>query len=159
MTQEMVGSFVTALLAVDRIAAREIFLRAARSCPNTEIGERLLCPALEQIGLAWERGQASLMQVYASASICEQLVDEILPPSALQGPGKPQIAVAVLEDYHLLGKRMVASVLRLRGLELLDYGRMDVDSLVNLVKRDGIGILLISTLMLRAALRVKTLRS
>ncbi len=63
------------------------------------------------------------------------------------------MAIAVLDDYHLLGKRMVYSVLRASGYELTDYGTVDGDALVGHVVRDGIVVLLISVLdaPLRAA--------
>ncbi|HIE29714.1 TPA: hypothetical protein EYP66_20790 [Candidatus Poribacteria bacterium] len=66
------------------------------------------------------------------------------------------MAIAVLEDYHLLGKRLVCTVLRSAGFDLLDYGHgITVDELVKRSIEDGIQILLISTLMLKSALRVK----
>ena len=67
------------------------------------------------------------------------------------------MAIAVLEDYHLLGKQMVHSALQASGYDLLDYGRMDLEELVTKVRDDGIEILLVSTLMLRSALRIETL--
>ena len=69
------------------------------------------------------------------------------------------MAIAVLEDYHLLGKRIVYSTLRAGGFDLLDYGRAEVDELVNRIRRDGIEVLLVSTLMLPSALRVKDVRT
>jgi len=66
------------------------------------------------------------------------------------------MAIAVLEDHHTLGKRIVISVLRAGGYEITDYGSgITVDTLVEKVNRDHIRILLISTLMLPAALRSK----
>jgi methanogenic corrinoid protein MtbC1 len=65
------------------------------------------------------------------------------------------MAIAVLDDYHLLGKRIVHAVLRAGGFELKDYGRVTVDELVNKAKNDRISVLLISTLMLHSALHVR----
>jgi methanogenic corrinoid protein MtbC1 len=74
-------------------------------------------------------------------------------------PGRrrpPRIAIAVLEDHHTLGKRIVYSVLRSGGYSVTDYGSgLTVDQLVDDVVWDRIQILLISTLMLPAALRAK----
>ena len=69
------------------------------------------------------------------------------------------MAIAVLEDYHLLGLRIVYSALRASGFSLLNYGRIDVEPLVARVRADDIRILLISTLMLPSALRVKDLKA
>jgi methanogenic corrinoid protein MtbC1 len=65
------------------------------------------------------------------------------------------MAIAVLDDYHLLGKRIVYSVLRAKGFELKDYGRVTVDEVINKTRADQIRVLLISTLMLHSALRIR----
>ncbi len=58
----------------------------------------------------------------------------------------------------MLGKRIVYSVLRSSGFDLLDYGKSTVDELLARVKDDSIEILLISVLMLSSALHIKDLR-
>ncbi len=65
------------------------------------------------------------------------------------------MAIAVLDDYQPLGKRMVYSVLRASGYELKDYGTVDGDVLVSRVVRDDIVVSLISALMLPSALYIK----
>jgi methanogenic corrinoid protein MtbC1 len=95
--------------------------------------------------------------VYMSGRICEELVDDLLPPGDPARKDHPAMAIAVLDDYHLLGKRLVYSVLRAGGFALHDYGRVTVDEAVRRSGEDGIRILLISTLMLPSALRVRDL--
>ena len=90
---------------------------------------------------------------------CEDFVNAILPPAGEARKKQPKMAIAVLEDYHFLGKRIVYSLLRASGWDLLDYERGDVDSIVRLVEKDGVELLLISVLMLPSALRVKELTS
>ncbi len=156
--RELVNEFEQALLSLDRLAARNILMKSSDAWPPIQLVEKLVVPALERIGVGWEQGRIALSQVYMSGRICEELVDIILPPS---GPGRkirPKMAIATLEDYHLLGKRIVYSVLRASGFELLDYGRMRVDDLVHRVKDDEVKILLLSTLMLPSALKVKEVR-
>ena len=67
--------------------------------------------------------------------------------------------MVVLNDYHMLGKRIVLSVMRASGFDVLDYGRLDVEELLQRVIADGVEILLVSTLMLPSALKVKQLRA
>lgn len=119
--------------------------------------EQLVVPALEHIGIGWEQGRVALSQVYMSSRICEELVDAVLPRSRLVRQDQPKMAIAVLEDYHLLGKRIIYAALRASGFDLLDYGRMDLASLMRRVSADEVRILLVSSLMLRSALRVQTL--
>ncbi len=142
-----------ALLAVDRLGAEEIIHRLAAS-PAIEVVERVVVPAMERIGNGWEAGSVALSQVYMSARICEELVTLLEPgPEGFRNP-QPRMAITVLDDYHMLGKRIIHSVLRAAGYEVADYGRTVIADLVGRVAEDGIEVLLISTLMLRSAWRL-----
>ncbi len=68
------------------------------------------------------------------------------------------MAVAVLQDHHMLGKRIVLSTLRSAGYDPLDYERMEPDELVERVVEDRVEVIMISTLMLASALKVRVVR-
>ncbi|UHD14261.1 cobalamin B12-binding domain-containing protein [Thiocapsa bogorovii] len=157
-SNDPVETFLNALLAMDRVAAKRALGDPASADVRLDVVERLVVPSLERIGDLWERGEVSLSQVYMSGRMCEEMVDAILPPSDPARVDQPPMAIAVLDDYHLLGKRMVYSVLRASGYELKDYGTVDADALVGRVVRDGIVVLLISVLMLPSALHIKKVR-
>ena len=145
-----------ALLAVDRVRAGRIVRNSCTPGSPFLCLESLIVPALEEVGRRWEAGDAALSQVYMSGRICEEIVDSMLPPGDSRRVNQPMVAIAVLEDHHTLGKRIVVSVLRAGGFEVTDYGHgVTVDDLVSKVTRDNVKILLISTLMLPAALRAK----
>ncbi|WP_129630141.1 cobalamin B12-binding domain-containing protein [Candidatus Oscillochloris fontis] len=150
--------FLQALLASDRFAVRRIITRFADLSGPFSVIEQMIVPSLEEIGHAWDSGEISLAQVYMSGRICEEMVDTLLPPASNQRINQPPIAIAVLDDYHMLGKRMIASALRASGYEIHDYGRVDVDRLIKHVINDKIAILLISVLMLPSALEVIQIR-
>ena len=152
---ELINQFEQALLSLDRLEIRNLLERSGDDWTPVERIEKLVVPALKRIGDGWEQGTVALSQVYMSGRICEELVDAMLLPEDLSRKGNPRMAIAVLDDYHMLGKRIVYSTLRASGFSLLDYGHVDVDSLVHRVKEENIQILLISTLMLSSALRVK----
>lgn len=147
-----------ALLASDRIAFRRMFLDARTAAPPVARVEQLIIPVLERIGAGWEAGTVSLAQVYMSGRLCEEVVDAILPPADPARTDFPPMAIAVLEDYHFLGLRLVYSSLRACGFSLANYGRCDADALIKRVIAENIRFLLISTLMLPAALRVRAVR-
>jgi methanogenic corrinoid protein MtbC1 len=69
------------------------------------------------------------------------------------------IAIAVFEDYHFMGKRIIKSYLNSYGFKIIDYGRVETQELIQNVLRDNVKILLISTLMLNSALHIKELAS
>lgn len=152
---EQARDFESALLSVDRLAAKEVVRSLSQIQSPIQILDQLINPALESIGAGWEQGTVALSQVYMSGRICEELVDTLLPAGRLDRKHQPKMAIAVLQDHHLLGKRIIYSVLRASGFDLLDYGRVEVDELVRRVKEDGIEVLLISALMLPSALQVK----
>lgn len=153
-------ALLQALLTLNRVQALELLAAARAEHSPLEVIETLIRPALEQIGQLWEGGDCALSQIYMSGRICEELLEDLLgevleddPPDPETAP--PRLAIAVLEDYHLLGKQIVRTVLRAAGYQVRDYGRQDVETLVELVRSDGIAVLLVSTLMLPAALRVR----
>ena len=148
-----------ALLSIDRLAVKDILTQPYPNLSSYQVVEELVVPALESIGAGWETGVYSLSQVYMSGRICEEMVDLILPASDQTRVSQPKLAIVVFEDYHHLGARIVYSVLRASGFELLNYGHMDLDTLVKHVLEDQVKILLISVLMLPSALRVKDLRA
>jgi len=150
-----VRQFQEALESLDRIGAERIFQSALQEMTPINAVEQIVAPALEQVGASWEDGRVALSQVYMSGRFCEELVDKALPPSDPDRKHQPRSAIVVLNDYHMLGKRIVYSVLRASGFELFDYGRMDVDQLVERVLTDKVRVLLISVLILPSALKVR----
>jgi monomethylamine corrinoid protein len=148
-----------ALLSFDREAAQQIVNRAISIGNPIEIAGELIAQTLKKFGDGWEQGKLSLSQVYMSGVICEKIIDTILPPSSPVRKGQPKMAIAVFEDYHLLGKRIIYSVLRASGFELNDLGGgLDAGRLTDIVKKEKIKILLLSVLMLPSALRIKELK-
>ena len=78
--------FENALLSMDRVSAREIMTSGVENEGTLDFVSNTVVPALDSIGQGWESGKCALAQVYMSGTICEELVDEIIP---------------VLEDYLL----------------------------------------------------------
>lgn len=151
---ELVKPFRDALEALDRVGAEAVFQKALAGLSPIAAVERVVVPALEQMGEAWETGAVALSQVYMAGRFCEELVERVLPPSDPDRKHQPRSAIVLLNDYHMLGKRIVYSVMRASGFELFDYGRMEVDELVERAIADRIRVLLISVLMLPSALKV-----
>jgi methanogenic corrinoid protein MtbC1 len=156
---EFTNELQVALAALDRPRIEALFDDAVRSLGPMQAIEELMVPALVHLGQEWDDGRIALSQIYMSSRICEDIVERMLPAAAAERKSHPRLAIAVLSDYHTLGKRIVLSVMRASGFEVLDYGRMDVGPLVERVLADEVEILLISVLMLPAALKVKAVRS
>jgi len=66
--------------------------------------------------------------------------------------------LGVLEDQHVLGKRMVQAYLAAAGQPVLDLGAgLTAAALAERAAGEGAKVVMVSTLMLRAALRVQDL--
>lgn len=151
----LVADFQDALLHVDRIKAEAVLLQCLAYDDSFAQMENIVIGSLERIGEEWAEGSISLSQVYMSGVICEGLVDTYLPRYNVRRKDIPRMAIATLLDYHSLGKRIVYSVLRAAGFEILDFGQgLGVDELAQMTVDNEVEILLISTLMLPSALKV-----
>jgi methanogenic corrinoid protein MtbC1 len=149
--------FTQALLSVDRVRTKEMSREITRDMSALSFVDSVLVPSLESIGTEWERGDIALSQVYMSGRICEDLLEALLPDQDTPMRDHPRAAVTVLDDYHMLGKQIVASVLRGSGYVVQDFQRTTVETLLRLVAREGIEVLFVSVLMLPSALRIKDL--
>ena len=91
-----------------------------------------------------------------SGKLCENMIDSMLSHGDHSSDRATDISVAVLEDHHTLGKRILISILRTGGYTVKDYGHgLTVNQLVQKALEDDAEILMISTLMLNAALKTK----
>ncbi|MGR8929620.1 MAG: cobalamin B12-binding domain-containing protein [Gammaproteobacteria bacterium] len=156
--QQLITKFREALESVDRIKAEALFQQALSTGSVIEVIDQFIVPTLKQIGQKWHDGHVALSQIYMSGKVCEELVEKALPAGAPERSHQPRQAIVVLNDYHMLGKRIIYSVMRASGFELLDYGHMAVDELVERIIADDIKILLVSVLMMPSALKIRELR-
>jgi trimethylamine corrinoid protein len=155
---DLTENFTASLLAFDRVGARRVLQQALTTRSPLTIAEEVVTPALETIGQQWEVGQLSLSQVFMSGRICEELVDQFLPPADPSRKGHAAIAIAVLDDHHTMGKRIVRAALRANGYEVLDLGHaLKAPDLAQKAAAANVRLLLVSVLMLRSALQVPAL--
>ncbi|MCB1190292.1 MAG: cobalamin B12-binding domain-containing protein [Leptospiraceae bacterium] len=152
-------NFTDALLSIDRVFVEDIIREQKKELSPIQIAENIISPSLEKIGSDWESGKLSLSQVYMSGKICEELVNSLFLLEGITSKIHPKAAIVTLEDYHLLGKRIVLSMLRAGGYTPIDFGQMSVDNLVRKVQKEEIQILFISVLMLPSALKVEKVKS
>ncbi|SHF02600.1 Methanogenic corrinoid protein MtbC1 [Marinitoga hydrogenitolerans DSM 16785] len=153
---EIITEFTNVLLKGDKVQSAQI---VEKYISNFFLIEKLIVESLEKIGELWENGEISLAQVYISGIICEELMGKWIKDTQVKNKIDLNLAIVVLEDYHTLGKKIVQSILQSAGYVLKDYGMgKSVDEVVDLVIKDNIEILLISTLMLPSALKVNYLK-
>ena len=152
-----VEALESALLTVDRTRAREIFMKGVQTDGSLPFMENLVGEVFDRIGLAWESGRIALSQVYMAGRICEELALSVLPSGHPDRKHDPKIAIALFEDHHTLGKRMVLSVLKTEGYAVSDWGQVTLESALARLRQEPVDILMVSCLMLSSALRIQKL--
>lgn len=154
-----INEFQDALLQINRVKAAQVFEKLFSEGEDLNQLELVAIGTLEHIGEGWENGTVSLAQVYMSGVICEELIEKYLPKYDAKRINQPKIAIGVLLDHHALGKRIVYSVLRAAGYDVIDFGQgLSIDEIVRETLENKVGILLISTLMLPSALKVRQVK-
>ncbi|WP_371806661.1 B12-binding domain-containing protein [Candidatus Lokiarchaeum ossiferum] len=159
MQEQVISDLTQALINLDIDLVKNIF-KASLSPNSSEFSgnERILIESQKRIGDLWETGDVALSQVYMAGMLCNDILDEFLPNNFTNQTKKGPIYVVVLEDYHFLGAKMLISILKLSGYNVIDYGiGVSVENLVQYVQRDRCEILMISTLMLHSALKIELL--
>ena len=154
-----VPDLITALINMDRLTLREILKPEEGTVINEHTIDTLIVPALDEIGQKWEDGSVAISQVYMAGILIEEMISSVIPDIRSDQKNKEKIATVVLEDYHMLGERIVTAYLIGAGYAPLRYGRRDVQEVISLVSQDNIKYLVISTLMLPSALRIKEVTS
>ena len=155
---EYQSKFENSLLQYDKAKALEIFDLFMKENEKIEFIDKIMVNALISIGEKWENGSIALSQVYMSSKICEQLTDILLSQniSVAKNKNTPAMAIVTLEDHHSLGKRIVGSILKTAGYDLIDFGfGITVEELIKKSIEENIKILLISVLMFPSALKIK----
>ena len=150
--------FEIKLLSVDRVKLKGFFLNLIKNYTREQLINDLIAPSLTKIGSMWENGDAALSQIYMSGKLCEEIVTDFFPKYSGTLKNTPKIGLAVLEDYHAFGMQIIRLYLKATGIKVITYELgITSEELELKVIEDKIEILLISTLMLRSALKIKLL--
>ena len=157
--ENFVERFEHSLLAVDRLSAHNILEECRKKMTEEETVDQVFMRALESIGEKWEKGETSLSQVYMSGIIGEELAGTFFSFSDSASLLTLPVAIVTFQDYHVLGKRVVLSLFRSRGMSIQDFGHgVQLEALKDRIRKGNIRILLVSTLMLPSALNVRKIK-
>ena len=151
--------FKNSIIEFDKPRAERILKGLLKKESGKILINELITNCLNNIGDCWEQGELALSQVYVSGQLCEELVGKFLPAIPVAEDVSLPVAIVNFSDYHSLGKKIVYSYLRSAGIGLLDFGHVtSTGELVEKVRENKVEILLISTLMLPAAMKIREVR-
>ena len=154
-----VEQFMKSLLRANKPEAERVLRQIQEDFSFPHVLESILVTSLERIGRDWESGKVALSQVYMSGRICEDLIGANNSDNEDNSEVSGKYAIALLNDYHMLGKRIVLSALRSAGFKIQDWGRLTSEQVVSSIEENGTEVALISTLMLSSALCVSDIRT
>ena len=164
MSRELKNELLERILAGDRRSATALVEEWAEDHGYERAVTEILEPALTLFGDRWAtEDDVSLAQGYIAGKVAEDIMERAAASQAVKSPvseSKGQVVIGNIEDdCHVLGRRMVATFLRLAGWEVYDLGE-DVlaAAFVDKALEVGAPIVGASAMMYRTALNIKKLR-
>lgn len=108
-----------------------------------------IIPALDEVGAAFERGEAYLPELLACADAASAAFDEVrLALPKKEGEGKKVLLATVKGDVHDIGKNIVKVMLESYGFDCIDLGRdVSAEVILDAVHRTGARLVGLSALM------------
>ena len=117
-----------------------------------ELVDEALIPALDIVGVKYEKGKLFLPQLLQAASAAQSAFYEIKTAIAQRGgagASKGRIVLATVKgDVHDIGKNIVKVILENYGFEVIDLGRdVPVETVVETVREKDVHLVGLSALM------------
>ena len=124
---EMQDKLKTAVLKGNRNGIVKITKEALESGEKpAELLNRVLLPAINQVGEFFDQGKYFLPQLIASAEAMKNSIEVLEPLLQTGGTGEemPVVVIATVEgDIHDIGKNLVALMLKNHGFHVIDLGK------------------------------------
>lgn len=115
-----------------------------------EINQKVLIPALEEVGKRFDRKEYFLPQLLLSAEAMQKAVvrlEKAFPKGYRKGQAKVLMAT-VKGDLHDIGKNIVCSILKNYGYKIVDLGKnVSTNRIVKAAKEKRVDIIGLSALM------------
>jgi len=131
----------------------------------------LLGPVLASIGERWSHDRISLAVAYVAGRVAEDAIEAIMAGAGtdvasaagttrVEDPSKAAVVGNAEDDYHGLGRRMVAAFLRVAGWRVVDLG-YDVlpAEFVDAALAEGARVIGVSAMMLTNAENIARVRA
>jgi len=158
------SSLIDAVRRADRTGANVLIDSWAAHYGYEHLFANVLEPVLEKIGEEWRASETfSIAQAYVAAKIAEDVLVKAAEHKQLGQPPQPAKGTVVVgnieEDFHGLGRRMVATFLRSEGWTVEDLGN-DVlpQDFVDKALETGARVIGVSAMMMTTARNVRKLR-
>lgn len=152
-----------AMMKANRSSATLLIEQAiSEGIPVERIITDILDPTLAHLGRLWSKSSVSLAQTFVAAKIAEDILLRCMPEGSNESisPQKGAVVIGNIEDdFHSLGRRIVAAFLRANGWDVFDLGN-DVlpEQFVDKAMEVGARVIGASAMMQTTALNIRKLR-
>ena len=157
-------SLVSKILDADRAGAFSLLESWAREHGYDQLIVDVLEPVLNEIGDLWAASVGiSLAQAYVAAKVAEDIIEKIAAdraPTAKTADLRGPVVIGNIEDdYHALGRRMVATFLKTDGWDVCDMGNdVPAGEFVDKAVEIGAKVIGVSAMMRTTAANVSAVR-
>ena len=131
---------------------------AEGNAPQSVIEEHLI-PAINEVGVLFDRKKYFLPQLISSAEAMELAISYVEPllPKNENGEEMPTVVMATVEgDIHDIGKNLVVLMLKNYGYRVIDLGKdVPKEVIVDTAIKENAGIIGLSALMTTTMMRMK----
>ncbi len=139
--------YLEAALAGDRGKACGLIIEQAQAGVSVaELYDRVLLPALSEVGRMWHRGEISVADEHFTTATTQVLLGELRSYFPQPEPRSATVvAAAVSGDFHDNGLRMAADCLEMDGWRILYLGaNMPADDIVEFLDQHAADLLALS---------------
>lgn len=131
----------------------------AEGCEPQSVIEEHLIPAINEVGILFDKKKYFLPQLIASAEAMELAISYVEPllPKREDGVEMPTIVMATVEgDIHDIGKNLVVLMLKNYGYRVIDLGKdVSKEEIVETAMKEKAAVIGLSALMTTTMLRMK----
>jgi MerR family transcriptional regulator, light-induced transcriptional regulator len=143
--ERLQGEFLTAVEALDVVAAERILSRMALGLSPRDLVTAVVGSLLEEIGRRWEAGTLRISQEHAASALMRNLLGTLMRMYTQDGNAPTAVAATLPGERHEFGALMAALLAATHGWRVLYLGPdLPVDDLVHAVSTSGAQLLLLS---------------
>lgn len=152
--------YLDALLSADETrAAREVLLAIAYGRKTLEVYEKILTPALHEVGRLWQRNEITISLEHIITNATERIMAQLIDLT----PARPHrelsaITVALGETQHELGARMAADAFSMCGWHVSFLGsEVPVTDVARYIEGVSVDVVACSAALPRDVLAIRDL--
>ncbi len=160
-TNELHVKFLQHLENLDRSGADELITGClGQGYDPAEILKEIIIPAIDVIAAKQQNREVVVAQIYVMAKIAENEINKVLVEMPIKPRTKGMVILGTpMGDYHGLGKKLVATFLRMADYQVTDLGlSVNYFDFVNMAIAFNARVICVSALLLHTALGISQIR-